>query len=64
MTTLHGIEFPDDEVQIAVIDGSPEWVVNRKGARRLADHAPNREAAARFLAWLASVPGRADAGAP
>ncbi len=51
-----GIEFPEDEYQIGVVDGQPEVLLNRKGVIRLCDHAPNQERAAQLRQWLAEHP--------
>jgi hypothetical protein len=50
--TLYGIEFPEDEVQVVLINGQPEWTVSIAGARRLAEHAPDPQVRADFLALL------------
>jgi hypothetical protein len=53
---LYGIEFPDDEADLVIVNGQPEWVINRAGVRRAAKHAPNQEIAARLLAYLDTLP--------
>ncbi len=54
MIHLFGIDFAEDEVTVAIIDGEPQWVVNVEGLRRAAKYAPNQEAAAALIALLES----------
>lgn len=56
MITLYGIEFNDDETTIMIVDGQPEVMVNRAGALRLCDNAPNQVVADAFRKWLADNP--------
>lgn len=52
MINLYGIDFPDEEVDIVMIEGKPEWVLSIAGARRAATYAPDPNVRAEFLALL------------
>lgn len=62
MITLYGIEFADDETDIAIIDGKPEVMLNRKGVMRACDHAPDQVAADALREWLKTEPWKGKTG--
>lgn len=57
MINLYGIDFPDEEVDIVMIDGRPEWTLSIAGARRAAQHAPDPNVRSEFLALLDRIEG-------
>lgn len=56
MIRIHGIEFPDDETDIAIVDGEPEVMLNRAGLLRLCEHAPDQARADAIREWLKNNP--------
>lgn len=56
MIRFCGIEFPDDETDIAIIDGQPEVMLNRAGVLRLCEHAPDQVRAEAVREWLQNNP--------